>query len=42
MITLDQMMISQTVLRPFRRLIQNPNSIIFVTGPTGSGKTKTP
>ena len=41
MITLDKMMMSQTILTPFRRLIQNPNGIIFVTGPTGSGKTTT-
>lgn len=41
MITLDKMMMSQTILAPFRRLIQNPNGIIFVTGPTGSGKTTT-
>ncbi len=41
MLTLDKMMMSQTVLQPFRRLIQNPNGIIFVTGPTGSGKTTT-
>ncbi|ACB77133.1 GspE/PulE family protein [Opitutus terrae] len=41
MLTLDKMMISQTVLQPFKRLIQNPNGIIFVTGPTGSGKTTT-
>ncbi len=41
MITLEKMMMSQTVLAPFRRLIQNPNGIIFVTGPTGSGKTTT-
>jgi type IV pilus assembly protein PilB len=41
MITMDRMMMSQTVLQPFRRLIQNPNGIIFVTGPTGSGKTTT-
>jgi type IV pilus assembly protein PilB len=41
MLTLDKMMISQTVLQPFRRLIQNPSGIIFVTGPTGSGKTTT-
>jgi type II secretory ATPase GspE/PulE/Tfp pilus assembly ATPase PilB-like protein len=41
MLTLDKMMISQTILRPFKRLIQNPNGIIFVTGPTGSGKTTT-
>ena len=41
MLTLDKMMISQTILQPFRRLVQNPNGIIFVTGPTGSGKTTT-
>ena len=41
MLTLDKMMVSQSVLQPFRRLIQNPNGIIFVTGPTGSGKTTT-
>jgi type II secretory ATPase GspE/PulE/Tfp pilus assembly ATPase PilB-like protein len=41
MVTLDRMMMSRTVLDPFRRLIQNPNGIIFVTGPTGSGKTTT-
>ena len=41
MLTLEKMMISQTILRPFKRLIQNPNGIIFVTGPTGSGKTTT-
>jgi type IV pilus assembly protein PilB len=41
MVTLDKMMMSQTILHPFRRLVQNPNGIIFVTGPTGSGKTTT-
>jgi type IV pilus assembly protein PilB len=41
MVTLDKMMMSQTILQPFRRLIQSPNGIIFVTGPTGSGKTTT-
>ena len=41
MMTLDKMMVSQSILQPFRRLIQNPNGIIFVTGPTGSGKTTT-
>jgi type II secretory ATPase GspE/PulE/Tfp pilus assembly ATPase PilB-like protein len=41
MLTLDKMMMSQTILQPFRRLIQNPAGIIFVTGPTGSGKTTT-
>jgi len=41
MLTLDKMMISQNVLQPLKRLIQSPNGIIFVTGPTGSGKTTT-
>ncbi len=41
MLTLEKMMISQTILQPFKRLIQNPNGIIFVTGPTGAGKTTT-
>ncbi|OIR01772.1 type II secretion system protein E [mine drainage metagenome] len=41
MMTLDKMMMSQNVLQPFKRLIRNPNGIIFVTGPTGSGKTTT-
>lgn len=38
---LDQMLISQTILQPLKRVIENPNGIIFVTGPTGSGKTTT-
>jgi type II secretory ATPase GspE/PulE/Tfp pilus assembly ATPase PilB-like protein len=41
MLTLDRMMMSQTILQPFKRLIQSPSGIIFVTGPTGSGKTTT-
>ncbi len=41
MVTLEKMMMSQPILKPFQRLIQNPNGIIFVTGPTGSGKTTT-
>ena len=41
MITLEKMMMSQSILQPFKRLVQNPNGIIFVTGPTGSGKTTT-
>jgi type IV pilus assembly protein PilB len=41
MLTLEKMMISQTILKPFQQLIRNPNGIIFVTGPTGSGKTTT-
>jgi type II secretory ATPase GspE/PulE/Tfp pilus assembly ATPase PilB-like protein len=38
---LDQMMISDVILKPLRRIIKSPNGIIFVTGPTGSGKTTT-
>ena len=38
---LDKMAISHSILQPFRRLIRRPNGIIFITGPTGSGKTTT-
>ncbi len=41
MMTLDKMLISQPILAPLKRLVQNPSGIIFVTGPTGSGKTTT-
>ena len=41
MMTLDKMLISQPILQPFKRLVKNPNGILFVTGPTGSGKTTT-
>jgi type II secretory ATPase GspE/PulE/Tfp pilus assembly ATPase PilB-like protein len=41
MVTLETMLMSQRILQPFRRLIQNSNGIIFATGPTGSGKTTT-
>lgn len=41
MLTLDKMLMSRNVLLPLRRLIKNPNGIVFVTGPTGSGKTTT-
>lgn len=41
MLTLDRMMISQSILRPLRRLSASPSGILFVTGPTGSGKTTT-
>ncbi len=40
-IDLDKMLISQSILHPYKQLIKNPNGIIFVTGPTGSGKTTT-
>ena len=39
--SLDKMMVSQTILQPMRRLLGSPNGIFFVTGPTGSGKTTT-
>jgi type IV pilus assembly protein PilB len=38
---LDQMMMSRSILESFRRVVKSPNGIIFVTGPTGSGKTTT-
>ncbi len=41
MMTLDEMLVSQSILKPWRKVIHNPNGIIFVTGPTGSGKTTT-
>jgi len=40
-VTLDQMMMSHNILESFQRVIQSPNGIVFVTGPTGSGKTTT-
>jgi len=33
--SVDQMLISQNVLQPLKRLIRSPNGMIFVTGPTG-------
>ena len=39
--SLDDMMISQSILKPYRRIAHNPNGIVFITGPTGSGKTTT-
>ena len=41
MLTLEKMMISQSMLRPYRQVMKSPAGIIFVTGPTGSGKTTT-
>ncbi len=41
MLTLDKLFMSQDIVKPFRRLIASPNGILFVTGPTGSGKTTT-
>ncbi len=39
--TLDQMLVSQTILQPFKRVVRSPNGMVFVTGPTGSGKSTT-
>ena len=38
---LDKIGMDPKVLIPFREVIQKPNGIILVTGPTGSGKTTT-
>ena len=38
---LDKIGMAPEVLEPFREVIQKPNGIILVTGPTGSGKTTT-
>ena len=40
-VTLEGMLMSRTILHPLRRLLSNPSGLIFVTGPTGSGKTTT-
>ncbi len=40
-IDLDKLGFSDETLAQFHRLIQKPNGIILVTGPTGSGKTTT-
>ena len=39
--TLDQMLISKRIISPFKHIIHSPNGMIFVTGPTGSGKSTT-
>ena len=36
---LDKLGMREDDLRPFRQLINKPNGIVLVTGPTGSGKT---
>jgi type II secretory ATPase GspE/PulE/Tfp pilus assembly ATPase PilB-like protein len=41
LLSLDRMLISRSILQPFRRVLRNPSGIIFVIGPTGSGKTTT-
>jgi general secretion pathway protein E len=39
--TLQALGMSEAVLAPFQRLVQQPHGIVLVTGPTGSGKTTT-
>lgn len=41
LLSLDRMLISRSILEPLRRVLKNPAGIIFVIGPTGSGKTTT-
>ncbi|GHS87921.1 hypothetical protein FACS189487_05020 [Campylobacterota bacterium] len=41
LVRLDQMGFTQSNLERFRHAMKAPNGIIFVTGPTGSGKTTT-
>ena len=38
---LEKVGMEATMLRQFREVIQRPNGIVLVTGPTGSGKTTT-
>lgn len=40
-LSLDQIGMRQQTLSEFRKIIQKPNGIVLVTGPTGSGKTTT-
>lgn len=40
-LSLDQVGLPKGLLERFRRLIHNPNGMVLVTGPTGSGKTTT-
>jgi general secretion pathway protein E len=41
LVRLDQMGFTPANLEVFRRAMRTPNGIVFVTGPTGSGKTTT-
>ncbi|MDP4029123.1 MAG: GspE/PulE family protein [Gallionella sp.] len=40
-LNLDKLDISPEVLRPFKATLKHPQGILFVTGPTGSGKSTT-
>ncbi len=39
--SLEQLGMPEPVLQPFRRILSSPNGVLWVTGPTGSGKTTT-
>jgi len=39
LMSLESMLISSEILEPYQQVIKSPNGLIFVTGPTGSGKT---
>ncbi|MDR1053186.1 MAG: Flp pilus assembly complex ATPase component TadA [Planctomycetaceae bacterium] len=41
MLNLDKVGMEQALLREFRKVLERPNGIVLVTGPTGSGKTTT-
>lgn len=38
---LEELMFSKSILEAVKRIINSPNGVFFVTGPTGSGKTTT-
>jgi len=40
-LSLDRIGMDPTLLAQFRQVIKKPNGIVFVTGPTGAGKTTT-
>ena len=40
-LSLDNVGMDESVMKPFREAIIKPNGIVLVTGPTGSGKTTT-
>ncbi|WP_269536902.1 GspE/PulE family protein [Cerasicoccus fimbriatus] len=39
LMSLESMLISSDIITPYKQVVQSPNGLIFVTGPTGSGKT---
>lgn len=41
LLNLDKLDISNEILRPMKEVLKQPHGILFVTGPTGSGKSTT-